>query len=116
MLNCGAGTWCDFPGDQCGFGDADGVCKRIPTDACPTDCTFVCGCDNKVYCNACIANLAGADARPLSTCVQGNGVAGRPCAADGDCQSTLKCCKACGAVTCPFQCTTPVGNACPALP
>ena len=23
MLNCGAGTWCDFPGDACGFGDAD---------------------------------------------------------------------------------------------
>ena len=36
-----------------------GVCTARP-DLCPDDCPQVCGCNGVVYCNACMANAAGA--------------------------------------------------------
>ena len=116
-LTCSATQWCDFPGGTCGAGDQQGQCK--PPETCtPTDCSnVVCGCDGNSYCNACLAHLRGLDTTDSRSCIPGNGGAGVPCAADTDCRTGFKCCRACGAGDCPIACTqVATGGQCPALP
>jgi hypothetical protein len=56
---CGASQYCEVPGgDQCDGEVADAACMSRPAE-CETDCPLVCGCDGKLYCNACRANHAG---------------------------------------------------------
>src|SRR6185369_9063310 len=113
-LACDVGSWCDYPAGTCGSSDQQGVCTPRPQQACDlTTCSAVCGCNGKSYCNACVASLAGFDTTATPSCIKGNGADGDPCGKDGDCQSTLKCCRACGAVSCPLTCLAAPGGGCP---
>lgn len=53
-------AYCDYPDDSCGTGDQTGTCKPKP-DICPEVFRPTCGCDGKIYSNACAANQAGVD-------------------------------------------------------
>src|SRR6185503_11495761 len=64
---CPAGHFCDYEAASCGHGDVLGTCRAIPA-ACTQECTTVCGCDGKAYCNACTANVAGVDVSAETTC------------------------------------------------
>ena len=115
---CSALQWCDFPGGTCGAGDQQGQCRSPETCNNPTDCSnVVCGCDGNSYCNVYLAHLRGLDTTGSRSCIPGNGGAGIPCAADTDCLTGFKCCRACGALDCPIACTqvATVGQR-PALP
>lgn len=59
-FTCPPGMFCDFPSGMCGHGDAMGTCREMP-EACTQECTQVCGCDGRSYCNACAAHAAGID-------------------------------------------------------
>lgn len=80
-LTCADGEYCDY-NDTCGEDDQAGHCVPIP-EACDLDCPSVCGCDGKVYCNACIAAQAGVDVAPGSNCTGTDnlcgGIDGLPC-------------------------------------
>jgi hypothetical protein len=73
--NCPAGEFCAYasPG-TCGNADGGGVCKPAPA-GCTDDCPGVCGCDGKIYCNACSANAAGVDVSTSSACFADGGAA-----------------------------------------
>ena len=63
-LKCPANSYCKFPpAEICGHADGQGVCQPRP-QVCPADCGMVCGCDGKIYCNACVAASAGVDVSP----------------------------------------------------
>ncbi|MBK7398246.1 MAG: hypothetical protein IPJ34_18625 [Myxococcales bacterium] len=65
---CAGTEWCDYPdGALCGAFDSPGVCKPRP-DLCPGVVSPVCGCDGKVYNNACEASKAGFDERNAGKC------------------------------------------------
>jgi hypothetical protein len=65
---CDAKSYCHYtPAAQCGAADATGVCQPRP-QVCPQDCPGVCGCDGKFYCNSCMAQSAGVDVSPNTTC------------------------------------------------
>jgi len=56
---CGASQYCAVPGaEQCDGQAADAACTSRPAE-CEADCPLVCGCDGKLYCNACRAHQAG---------------------------------------------------------
>ncbi len=60
---CPTGSYCDYPPSaNCGIADGSGVCRPKP-DACTADCASpgICGCDHKLYCNACVAHSNGVD-------------------------------------------------------
>ena len=60
--------FCDYQeGAACGASDGSGVCRDRPS-TCPTECMPVCGCDGKVYCNACEAQRAGVDVQSNLKC------------------------------------------------
>jgi hypothetical protein len=72
-VQCLGTEWCSFdPPGTCGP-SADGLCKARPT-VCPTSCPGICGCDGKVYCNACEASRAGTDIVGNTACVPTGGV------------------------------------------
>ena len=65
---CAANEYCDYPpAAMCGIADGGGTCQPKP-QACTGDCNGVCGCDGKLYCNACAAHLAGVDDALNQTC------------------------------------------------
>lgn len=65
------GQFCDYDDTaSCGISDGSGVCRDRPT-ACTKECTTVCGCDGKIYCNACEANRAGTDVQAVVKCPEG---------------------------------------------
>lgn len=66
-LACAAGKFCHYEAGDCGRGDALGTCQAIPT-VCTQECTAICGCDARSYCNACMAHLAGIDVSADTTC------------------------------------------------
>jgi hypothetical protein len=113
---CPAGEWCDYPGDSCGMGDQQGVCRAQDGNplACATD--FVCGCDGKAYPNPCAAHFFNTDTISTKSCIKGNGPQGAACEKDLDCQTGLKCCG--GALPGgPHACTKAAANGgCPLVP
>jgi hypothetical protein len=112
---CASDEYCDFP-NGCGGDDSTGVCKKRP-QGCTADCPGVCGCDGKVYCNACGANAMGVDTDPTATCNAGDAGAGTTCQSDNECQPGLKCCYPCGIPGCQDQCMAPDANGqCPMFP
>ncbi|WP_437731786.1 hypothetical protein [Sorangium sp. So ce1335] len=57
--------------------DAAGVCAARPRPQdCPEDCPGVCGCDQRVYCNECLARAAGVKASKDTACSSGDYVIG----------------------------------------
>lgn len=112
-VDCPADSYCDI-GDLCG--NAPGTCVKKPTD-CSQECTEVCGCDGKKYCNACLAQSKGVDVTSSNSCAPGTGAEGSLCSTDFQCQSGLKCCYPCGIEGCQFQCMKPEPNGmCPLFP
>jgi hypothetical protein len=59
-LPCGAAFYCDYPLDNCGAGDAAGVCKARP-QGCPENYDPVCACGGTVAGNECGAFADGND-------------------------------------------------------
>lgn len=66
-ISCGSGEYCDYTGANCGAADQMGVCKPRP-GACTTEYNPVCGCDNKIYGNACTAASAGVSVQHTGVC------------------------------------------------
>lgn len=58
---CDPGFYCDYPNDDCGAVDEQGLCTAIPT-TCTDEVLPTCGCDGMVYGNPCETNAAGVDA------------------------------------------------------
>ncbi|MEM7158152.1 MAG: hypothetical protein AAF799_35245 [Myxococcota bacterium] len=56
---CAEDEYCAYePSGICGWADATAVCKKKP-EMCTQQHDPVCGCDQKVYSNACMAAVAG---------------------------------------------------------
>ena len=55
-FSCPPGMFCSL-GERCGGLDKYGECQYIP-DTCPAEAEEVCGCNDKTYTNACLANAA----------------------------------------------------------
>ena len=71
-------SYCDYPDTMaCGATDGSGVCQPRPT-TCTKECTMVCGCDGKVYCNACEAHMAGTDDVSTTYCTDSGTPVARP--------------------------------------
>jgi hypothetical protein len=66
-LTCDDPLWCDYASDNCGDGDAAGVCTARP-QACPDVVDPVCGCDGTIYGNTCEAAVAGIDVSTAGGC------------------------------------------------
>ncbi|MEO8906416.1 MAG: hypothetical protein ABI488_27545 [Polyangiaceae bacterium] len=67
-IACGKGEYCNYPdGAQCGAGDQNGECSSTP-GGCLADFAPVCGCDEKVYGNACSAAAAGVSVAHTGAC------------------------------------------------
>jgi hypothetical protein len=73
-IQCDAQSFCDFASasDACGGGDAQGICKPRPA-GCTADCPGTCGCDGKMYCNACSAQMRGVDESFDRSCLKKDG-------------------------------------------
>ncbi|MCB9594582.1 MAG: hypothetical protein H6719_17750 [Sandaracinaceae bacterium] len=61
--DCAPSDWCVFGPGECGPGRVPGQCQPRP-DACPDDCSMVCGCDGNMYCNECVAAQSGVNVDP----------------------------------------------------
>lgn len=64
---CEPSRYCDYIEDTCGVSDGDGSCEPKP-EACTDVIEPVCGCDGKVYNNACEAAAAGIDLQSMGGC------------------------------------------------
>ncbi|WP_437480177.1 hypothetical protein WME75_35055 [Sorangium sp. So ce1014] len=76
---CGETEYCDTreTADDACPGEAQGVCVPRPSlGDCPEDCPGVCGCDQRVYCNACLAHAAGMNASEDTSCASADYVIG----------------------------------------
>src|SRR5215813_10145801 len=57
---CASLSRCDFRPDLCGTGRTPGTCTPRP-NLCSDRYDPICGCDGKIYPNACAAEVAGVD-------------------------------------------------------
>jgi hypothetical protein len=64
--DCESGSYCDR-GGSCGTSGTKGTCKSKP-QGCSLLYSPTCGCDGKVYGNACAMNGAGVDLNAGGTC------------------------------------------------
>jgi hypothetical protein len=71
-LPCPFGSYCDVPDDSCGKGLYHGTCKPMPA-GCGVTPPKVCGCNGKVFQNACTAAAAGIDVDGNSPCATPGG-------------------------------------------
>jgi len=71
---CDSGEYCAFGDGSCGAGDQQGVCTPIPV-TCPLEAVpwEVCGCDGKVYGDACSAAMGGTDLSTNGGCTLQSG-------------------------------------------
>lgn len=65
---CGPDEYCAFEPELCGKGRRPGNCRKRPLDCLGAARSPVCGCDGKVYDNACAAHLGGIDLAVLGGC------------------------------------------------
>ncbi|HEU4535452.1 MAG TPA: hypothetical protein VFS00_15090 [Polyangiaceae bacterium] len=72
-LPCGAAFYCDFPLDNCGQGDATGVCKARP-QGCLGNYDPVCACGGTVASNECSAFADGKDLASAGGCAAPEGL------------------------------------------
>ncbi|WP_438023909.1 hypothetical protein [Sorangium sp. So ce233] len=76
---CSETEYCDIrePGAEVCDEHAIGVCVARPrVGECPEDCPGVCGCDQRVHCNECLARAAGVRASKDTSCSSGEYVVG----------------------------------------
>ncbi len=65
---CTGTDWCSFGTvGSCGSDNQGGTCRARP-NACGETCIGVCGCDGRVYCNACEAQRNGSDVATGDAC------------------------------------------------
>jgi len=70
---CAGNEWCAYElVGSCGKDGQRGTCTVRPPN-CATDCPAVCGCDGKIYCNACEAQAGGTDVDKARGCLPGGG-------------------------------------------
>lgn len=69
---CEPTEYCDYANNTCGAADETGTCKTRQT-ICPAaiGASEVCGCDGKLYPNACEAHSAGTDLNANGSCPEG---------------------------------------------
>ena len=112
--HCATGQFCDFTLDAiCGFADATGNCAPIP-DGCVTIDDPVCGCDSKMYSNACDAHMHGMAVQRMGACVADpgescGGLQGTPCGTGNFCDFAPEA--MCGAADQTGTCA-PIPDAC----
>lgn len=72
---CAGNEWCAYElVGTCGKGGQRGQCSVRPLlDSCVGSCPAVCGCDGKIYCNACEAQANGADVDKDRGCIPTGG-------------------------------------------
>ena len=78
-VRCATGQYCRFAlAVNCGSGDQTGVCTPVP-GVCDLTTSYVCGCDEKTYDNACLAAVALTSVAANGACVFPDGhVCGGP--------------------------------------
>jgi hypothetical protein len=82
-LPCSGSTFCAWRNTGfCGSDNDSGTCQPRP-EICTEDCPGVCGCDGKLYCNACSARAAGVDVSNTEECFSGTGGSGGTVSAVG---------------------------------
>ncbi|WP_437710377.1 hypothetical protein WMF45_36615 [Sorangium sp. So ce448] len=65
---CGETEYCATPDLACAA-EAQGECTPRPrVGECPDECQGVCGCDQRTYCNECMAHAAGVNASRDTVC------------------------------------------------
>lgn len=69
-IACPSNAYCDFPDDDCGADDGQGVCVVRPLDCSGPALTPACGCDGEVHASGCIGYLYGTDIAPASGCAK----------------------------------------------
>jgi hypothetical protein len=69
---CAPGDFCSYPFKTCLGKDVWGTCVPRP-GGCPKNLDPVCGCDQKVYDNECLANQAGVDVNDNGGCMAPSG-------------------------------------------
>lgn len=71
---CAGDEWCSYSlVGSCGKRGETAECKKRPGGSCETNCPGVCGCDGKIYCNACEAQQSGTDVSTDKSCVPSGG-------------------------------------------
>ena len=65
---CSDRLYCLFANNTCGSRNIIGTCQLRP-DFCTEQVSPVCGCDGRLYQNACEAAAAGQSLRPIHDCI-----------------------------------------------